>query len=94
MTIEVLAAVLESVPGIKRSANSEFAVPADLDVTVFAGRGGGEGMTVGKVVKVEVRHGFVGVETAKAEHIYFGADDVLALRWQKIEAPRHGLGPR
>ena len=52
MTIEVLTAILEGFPGTRRASagrGDELTLASDLDVTVFAGRGGASGQYVAGV---------------------------------------------
>ena len=92
MTKETLCAILETVPGCKRTKD-DFILAGDHEVTVFAGHNA-EGLTVSRIARVEVRSGFVAVETFKGEHVCLAPEDVVAVRWQAAGTEKRPAGMR
>jgi hypothetical protein len=96
MNKEALITILDGIPGCKHTSGSkgdDFIVPADLELTFFAGRAV-EGLTVARVTQVQLRAGHVGLDTARGEHVYVPVEEILAVRWQDAAGEKRSAGMR
>ena len=66
----------------------------DLDARRLTGIYAEGGLTVPRIARVEVKAGFVAIETVKGEHVCLAPEDIVAVRWQTASAEKRPAGLR
>lgn len=85
MTRDIIAQIWEA-EGAKLSGHT-LAIREEREATCFVSTPG-EVMSVAKVTKVELRDGFVVLQTAKDERFVFVYEDVLGFKLAAPSAPK------
>ncbi len=89
MTKDTIVLACEA-EGLKGSADG-LAVPEERDATFLVGAPG-EILTVGKVVKIELRDQYICLQTAKQERFFFTYDVIVGLRFTPPKPNKDQLG--
>lgn len=85
MTRDIIVQIWEA-EGAKLQGHT-IAIREEREATCFIATHG-EVMSIGKVTKVDLREGFMALQTSKDERFIFAYDDVLGFKLASPAAPR------
>jgi hypothetical protein len=85
MTREMIVQIWEA-EGAKVSGHT-VSVREDREATCFV-QTQGEGMSIGRIMKIELRDGFICLQTAKDERYMFAYEDVLGFKLSSPSTPK------
>jgi hypothetical protein len=85
MTREIIVQIWEA-EGAKVSGHN-VAIREEREATCFVATHG-EVMSIGKITKMELRDGFVALQTAKDERFIFAYEDILGFKLASPSAPK------
>ncbi len=84
MTAGVLSQILDGQKGVRKDG-SAYVLDENIHATAFVGAGGGELMSVVRIVRMDLGKEIIALATAKHERFFFPYDMILGLKLEESQ---------